>query len=502
MINILDRCIREKKSIMIYGAGIRGKRLLALLDGGGLKDLVSCFVVSDREGNPDEIEGILVRELSVICENRDTENCNENCAESCVSDGKAASIRESYIIVALADREAAVEVEATLRNKGFENVAYFSQDAYELPDYLLAKRYLESLDKRVTVVKKEYDEFGFCHATIDDLYQWRFYYTKLKTMVKVKEEFFPKGKLLEEYEDLYGKYRPLKLEMSHPKDFESSPEQNPDNSAGYTSKETIGELKTTGKTNPNIKIFRALGSFDRAPLKLYPQPFVTNIQLGAALTDERIKPDTKACDGKTTIVDGKDIDDSCIITDNTGDNISELNRDFCECTALYWIWKNVKDADYVGLFHYARYIDISKEELDNLSAAGVDIVLTTPMMVGAPIKEFFCPRYIPGKDWRLMEESLISLYPEYEKTLEKYNKAFCYPGANLSIMRKEIFDEYAEFAFNVALDVHERYKKEGVNRQDRYAGYIMENLLALFAMHNKDRFRIATCDFLFAKEYV
>ena len=67
------------------------------------------------------------------------------------------------------------------------------------------------------------------------------------------------------------------------------------------------------------------------------------LQVGAALTKERISND--------------------VITDCEGENISIRNKQFCELTGLYWIWKNARE-DYVGLVHYRRHFLLPENWLE------------------------------------------------------------------------------------------------------------------------------------------
>lgn len=181
----------------------------------------------------------------------------------------------------------------------------------------------------------------------------------------------------------------------------------------------------------------------------------------------------------------------CAITDDTGDNISNKNRDYCECTALYWIWKNAKGTNgYVGLEHYRRRLVLSPQNLFFLSQQyDIDVILGLPQFYVNTVYDFFTD-IITDYDWQLMKRTIIEVDSEYEILLEKYEQSHFYFSCNLCIFKWEWLEKYCNFAFLVAEKIEEHFKERCIQRNDRYMGYIFENLLSVFIMKHRNELNI------------
>ncbi len=196
--------------------------------------------------------------------------------------------------------------------------------------------------------------------------------------------------------------------------------------------------------------------------------------------------------------------------DDTGDNISVKNKNYCELTAIYWAWKNLRDVDYVGLVHYRRYFmlkghicyprevfyvnDISfisdflleKNELIKLLKKS-DVILPIKKTLSLSLKRNYCSNHI-SEDFSILRDVLKEKSPEYlssfDQVMNKRNSASFY---NMFIFPFSIFDDYCTWLFNLLFEVERRISISFYPYQARVLGFMGERLLNVYCFHHNLR---------------
>lgn len=188
---------------------------------------------------------------------------------------------------------------------------------------------------------------------------------------------------------------------------------------------------------------------------------------------------------------------TCSVRDDTGYNISLRNRDYSECTALYWMWRNAPQTDYIGLCHYRRHFDLNEQEIDILGQQGYDIVATIPTITWS--NQRFFSQFVSEKDINLLIEAINKLYPEYIDAAEIYYDNVFFPPCNLFIMKWDVFKDFGEFVFGITDYIYDFYQSRGITRNDRYMGYLVENLTGIFISKNSRELKIGYADMRFLR---
>ena len=173
------------------------------------------------------------------------------------------------------------------------------------------------------------------------------------------------------------------------------------------------------------------------------------------------------------------------VGDDTGDNISEKNPNFCEATGIYWIWKNVHDAEYVGLCHYRRFFkaEFTDANIDSFFADGTDVIMSVKKF--RPRTRFVTTlSYMQMEDYLILKGCLKKLYPEYVPSLNRYLRGYIDYPFNMVICKKELYDKYAEWMFSIFEEMGKYVKSSGYTNGKRMFAYMSELLTALFFIHN------------------
>lgn len=178
-----------------------------------------------------------------------------------------------------------------------------------------------------------------------------------------------------------------------------------------------------------------------------------------------------------------------IIGDDTGDNISEKNPFYCELTACYWAWKNLKNIEYVGLCHYRRYFEerITVKNIDHLLNSNYDIIL--PSAIHLPTTLFYKFKGLTDEDRVIFFKVMEEFYPEYYETAVDYimngNKDYAF---NMFFCSWKIFSQMMEFVFGFLSCTEKYVKLQPYTNGRRIFGYFSEYLIPIFCL--KHRLRI------------
>lgn len=231
----------------------------------------------------------------------------------------------------------------------------------------------------------------------------------------------------------------------------------------------------SGQEKANLFVYMAKFHKDSILKNVYDLPeWVIPVQVGASLTDIRYD----------------------MVTDEQGENISEKNVNYCELTALYWMWRNKlqcggkNNKNYYGLFHYRRILDIYHDDTERLVKNDIDVILPFPLLHAPNILEHHT-RYLKEEDWMTMCRVLKDLQPEYAAALPKIFAQPYFYNFNILIAKAQVMDDYCSWLFPILEKIEEMSIPKGWEREDRYIGYLGENLLTLYFMYNKDKLKIA-----------
>lgn len=182
-------------------------------------------------------------------------------------------------------------------------------------------------------------------------------------------------------------------------------------------------------------------------------------------------------------------DDLGYSRDDQGEHISDKNPNYCELTALYYIWKNRKE-DYVGLVHYRRYFFTRMLLNASLqSNAMLDDVKCRKLMEQFDI---ILPQkyYLNGQTMKQQYESLHSLedlmkcreiiaekFPDYVEAFDavmEFKSIYTY---NMFVTSWELFSDYCSWLFAVLFTLEKRIDISNYDAYNqRIFGFLSERL--------------------------
>lgn len=203
--------------------------------------------------------------------------------------------------------------------------------------------------------------------------------------------------------------------------------------------------------------------------------------------------------------------------DNTGDNISSKNKNYCELTGLYWAWKN-SNADIKGLVHYRRLFTNGMNPFGTLEHKYSKLLDNKTLSEIMDNYDMVLPKkrnYFIESLWSHYEHShkiegliitrnaIEKLYPKYLQSFDKVmhrKKAHMF---NMLIAKATIFDSYSSWLFDILFEVEKNIDISDYSPSEaRIFGYISELLLDVWLDVNHINYKELPVTFVEGQNYL
>lgn len=199
--------------------------------------------------------------------------------------------------------------------------------------------------------------------------------------------------------------------------------------------------------------------------------------------------------GYIPIIVGKNhVEYPYFVRDNTGENIAEKNSNYCELTALYWMWKNGDESKNLGLCHYRRFFTdfifttkpISVFKVEKILKKYDIIVPQTWIRLDCTVQNWFLEVEGKEKDLRNLRNIIKKRYVDYLAVYDEImngNEAFY---CNMFIMPYHLMDRYCEWLFDILFELEKITDLTGYTAAEaRIYGFLSERLFNVWVKKNK-----------------
>lgn len=189
------------------------------------------------------------------------------------------------------------------------------------------------------------------------------------------------------------------------------------------------------------------------------------------------------------------------LPDNTDDNISMKNHNYCELTGIYWAWKNLK-CDYIGLCHYRRYFgrkihtkNIDKKKKSILNSADYERLLQKYDVILPKQRNYYIEtvrsQYEHAhykKDLKLVENIIQQKYPTYQESFDYVMNKRSLHLWNMFVMNQKNFHSYCEWLFDILFTLEPHIDIQKYNAYEaRVFGFLGERLFNVWLAKNHFR---------------